>query len=319
MKNYIDALIERLTDEYGFYICSIAPAKRGFYGETWEIQTEEKIFFVKIDYWKYHKEVFKRSLVVIDYMIRSGIIFCPTIQLTKSGRLYCIFNKGIVSVSEYIEGDNREDYPIEELFMRLADIYKLDKSGVDLETEDFSIHIYEQYQQLSRGSNVSDRITHNLHEKKEIIELYAKRLRLFSNRCKDNMVDFCITHGDAGGNCIISDDSFYIIDWDSVKIAPIERDVWFSINDNQQIVLIQNTLRKKGLNYKLKKEYLCYYCYYSFFLYLTEYLQSYIEAKDNKKKDELEEAVVEYLNNSWIWERLKAADKIVETELYKEA
>lgn len=37
---------------------------------------------------------------------------------------------------------------------------------------------------------------------------------------------FHITHGDAGGNCILSKEQLFLVDWDSCLLAPIERDAW---------------------------------------------------------------------------------------------
>ena len=56
-----------------------------------------------------------------------------------------------------------------------------------------------------------------------------------------------------------------IVDWDSVKLAPIERDAWFYICNSNQLSIINDVIQKYKLGYMLKQERLCYYCYYSFF------------------------------------------------------
>lgn len=43
---YMDSLIGKLTLEYGFAVRKIVPAKRGFFGETWKIETEAAEYFV---------------------------------------------------------------------------------------------------------------------------------------------------------------------------------------------------------------------------------------------------------------------------------
>lgn len=56
--DYMNELANFLLCEYNFKVQSISPAKRGFYGETWNVQTEKNTYFVKIDYWSHHKESF---------------------------------------------------------------------------------------------------------------------------------------------------------------------------------------------------------------------------------------------------------------------
>ena len=43
------------------------------------------------------------------------------------------------------------------------------------------------------------------------IEHRAKRLRLFSERCRSDLSSFVITHGDAGGNFITDGEKDYIV------------------------------------------------------------------------------------------------------------
>ena len=68
---------KQLTWEYGFAIRNIVPAKRGFFGETWKVQTDDADYFVKMDEWDFHKESYKNSLPVINYMVGEGISFIP--------------------------------------------------------------------------------------------------------------------------------------------------------------------------------------------------------------------------------------------------
>lgn len=309
MDGYLLALTKVLEEEYAFHIYNITPAQRGFFGETWKIETDEGNYFVKIDYWEYHQESYGTSLFAVAYMNACGILSIPGLRLTADERVYCLWNEGVISVSEYIEGENHEEYPIRDLFENLVPIYKLDTQDLNLEIEEFNTDIFNKYQQFISHPGRSEIMIQYLREKENIISAYNKRLKWLSDQCVYNNDDFCITHGDAGGNCIISDYDFHIIDWDSVKIAPIERDAWFFICDDDKIETIQNVLYENGIYYELNKKYLCYYCYYSFFYYITEYLQSYICSKEEKRKKDLENGMKEYLDNGWIWNQLKKAEE----------
>lgn len=98
-----------------------------------------------------------------------------------------------------------------------------------------------------------------------MISSYAERLNYLSEICCRDLSNFHITLGDAGGNCILNGEQFFIVDWDSVKLAPIERDAWFYICNSNQLSIINDVIQKYKLGYMLKQERLCYYCYYSFF------------------------------------------------------
>ncbi len=102
---------------YGFLVKNIHAAKRGFYGETWDVQTENGKCFLKIDYWDHHKKGFQNSLPVIQYMTHSGILFIPKIVKTKEGCLYSGFRQGTAVVFEHIPGELSEDYSTVQLLL----------------------------------------------------------------------------------------------------------------------------------------------------------------------------------------------------------
>ena len=120
--------------------------------------------------------------------------------------------------------------------------------------------------------------------------------------------DLHITHGDAGGNCILNGKRFVIMDWDSVKLAPAERDAWFFLCDEKQIAAISCQLEEQGAGYPLRQERLCYYCYESFFLYLTEYMENILCAQEEGRRQRMEKALAGYLADNWIYRQLGIAD-----------
>ncbi len=308
-ESYLDHLTKMITDEYGISAKKVIPAKRGFFGETWKLQTYNANYFIKIDYWDYHKEAYRRSLPAIDFMTNQGVSFIPQIIKTKSGELSCRFNNGVVAIFDFVDGENMEDYPIGRLFEHLARVYKLDKNCITLEKETFDTTILDTFKRLKDDAHLPQGMTDKLYEKMELISRYSERLRFFSDICKNDMENFYITHGDAGGNCILNGNHFYIIDWDSLKLAPIERDVWFFMSDNNQLDDINAILYNNDVDYKLNPDRLCYYCYYSFFFYLTEYLQSILHARSGEQKQNITNNLIEYLNSSWIFRQLKSADE----------
>jgi len=45
--------------------------------------------------------------------------------------------------------------------------------------------------------------------------------------CQEKDFDTRLTHGDAPGNVLYTNEDLFIIDWDDLMLAPIERDLWF--------------------------------------------------------------------------------------------
>ena len=307
---YMDCLRQFLLCEYGFQVKKLLPAKRGFYGETWNIQTENEKFFLKMDYWEHHKESFQNSLPVIRYMTDSGISFIPKIIQTKSGCLYGRFRQGIAVVFAHIPGELSEEYATEQLYSCLARVYRLNTEGLELETETFEGRKAEVFRQLRDQPGLPAEVTTALAEKAGDISRYMERLKRFAAACQSSKEHFHLTHGDAGGNCIRNGAQLSIVDWDGVMLAPIERDAWIYICDEGEIDKVNSVLAENGINYVLEPDRLCYYCYDFFFHYLNEYLRSLLEAENEWQKEEIAKGLTGYLTDCWIYERLDTADSI---------
>ena len=301
-------IFKRLLQEYDFDIRRILPAKRGFFGETWKLETDTADYFLKIDYWKHHQESYRNSLAVVEYMTDHGISFIPQIVKTRCGGLYCSIRHGIAAVFQYVQGENRENYPLERLFGQLAQVYRLDITGVELGSETFGTEILDKFQTLRNAPKLPVEIKEALDAKQSAVFKYSERLKLFSSVCRDRIEDFHITHGDAGGNCILNENDFFIVDWDSVMYAPIERDAWLFMYDNRLSDKVHAVLLQNGIDCKFSPERFCYYCYYSFFYYLTEYIQALLSAAEDEQKFRIAESLLEYLSHCWIYKRLETAD-----------
>lgn len=306
----LKVLIELLTLEYGFQVKNIVPAKRGFYGETWEVQTEKEKYFVKIDKWTYHQKIYQNSLDIVQYITDSGISFVPKIIKTKDDKLCCNTNRGIIAVFEYVQGEVYDCCPVERLYNHLTKIYQLNTDIITLKAETFDTEIIHTFHNLKNSPKLSIEVKKAFDKKDWIVSKYEKRLKIFSALCKENKKNFYITHGDAGGNCLLQGNQFFLVDWDTVMLAPVERDAWVYICEKQSLDKINAILAQNGINYTLEQNRLCYYCYYFYFYYLNEYLKSILSTENEKQKVEIIQSLCEYLDNSWIHKRLDIANSI---------
>lgn len=306
-KKYTTQLVDFIEQEYGITANSIVPAKRGYYGETWRMDTTNGKYFLKLDYSPQHQIKYRNSLEVVEYLCNNGIDFISSIIKTRTGDLYSIFNSAILGIFVWVDGENIEtdETKIPEYKM-LSKIYTLTKSGFEIPSIEFSndraLHFFNKWEQL-KTEPINEEIkvvleVFKLH--KEILNHYSERLSYFSKICQNTKSQFYITHGDAGGNLLVDNNNYHIIDWDEVMYAPLERDAWVMCCYDWALNAFHDALKQNNISYELRPEYLAFYCYHMFFLYLGEFLNDF--TKYGTKKE------IEDYFDSWIMERMKYAD-----------
>ncbi|MDR2569472.1 MAG: aminoglycoside phosphotransferase family protein [Oscillospiraceae bacterium] len=294
---YRHNLTEFIKSEYGIKTIHISAAERGFYGETWKLNTQKADYFLKMVYCDDHKYVYERSFSVIQHLCDHGIDFISRIVKSKSGELSTHFDGAVIGVFNWIEGENIEtDATKESEYQMLAKVYAVAYDGLNIPEEDFSYRYSDEF--FTRWATLSNRQTLSLLKKnRQKLEHRAKRLNLFSRLCRDDKTDFVITHGDAGGNFIMSSGRNFIVDWDGAVLAPPERDAWVMCGHKWARDAFNNALRQNGIAYSLRLERLAYYCYRFFFFYLNAFVSS------DSQADILEEYI-----DSWIEDSIRWAD-----------
>ena len=307
--HYLCRLRAFFCDKYGVLASSISPAKRGYYGETWRLDSPDGRFFLKLDYSPFHQNKYRNSLEVVQYLCDSGIDFISKPIKTKTGELYSRFDSAILGVFAWIEGENIEtdETKIPE-YQMLGQIYPLTKPGFDIPSLAFSDDraktFFSKWERLKADpKNADDLAVLSLLERhRETLERYAVRLTHFSARCKEDIPLFYLTHGDAGGNLLYGNGKYSIVDWDEVMYAPLERDAWVMCCREWALKAFEEALKRNGIDYRLKPERLAFYCYHMYFLYLGEFLD---DVTLYGKRQE-----IEGFFDGWILDRMKYADSI---------
>lgn len=108
---------------------------------------------------------------------------------------------------------------------------------------------------------------------------------------------------DAGGNFFVGNGRNYILDWDEVMYAPLERDAWVMGCYDWARRLFNDTLQANGIDDRLCPERLAFYCYHMFFFYLGEFLQVH-PMQDKRQRIRV------YFEDGWILSRIRFADTI---------
>ena len=310
---YKRRLLEFVQCEYGMELTNITPAKRGYYGETWRLETVSRSYFLKLDY-SPHQAIYERSFPVVEYLRNYGAEFISRIAKTKEGELSARFDGAVLGVFDWIDGENvqNEQTKIAEYGI-LGKVYAVPVSGVPICRETFSSAsadlFFSQWNRLKGIPDDSSKRILSIFEKfHERLTRRAERLSIFAGYCKSDTSHFYITHGDAGGNVIANSDDFFLVDWDDPRVAPPERDAWFCLYWDWAMTAFNDVLRANGINYTLRSERLAYYCYHSFFFYLTEYMQTYFDIDDTN--GEIASELLKYFDG-WIEEEIRYADKML--------
>jgi len=310
-SEYTNQLMGFIREKYHINTISITPAKRGYYGETWKLDAVNNSYFVKLDYFTRHQKLYRNSLAVVEYLCNNGIDFISKIVKTRDDRLYSSFNSAVLGVFEWIDGKNIEtDDTKTPEYQMLCKIYPLTKQGFDIPTAEFSdntaVRFYEKWKKLKNAPlKEANSIVDSLLERhSEKLSHCASRLSHFASFCGKNKADFYITHGDAGGNFFVSNGRNYIVDWDEVMYAPLERDAWVMCCRNWARKLFNDTLRSNNIAYELRPERLAFYCYHMYFLYLGEFFDDFMVHGISASIEEYFEA------DYFMAERIKFADMI---------
>lgn len=310
VQTYEEQLISYIQTEYGIAARSLSPAKRGFFGETWQLITDSSCYFVKIIYWAHQKEKYRNSFSTIDFLLEQGINFILKPVPTICGTLYGEFQGGVVGVFAYVTGDNREDYPLERLFSRLGKIYQLTPPEGIVPKEQLDAAVLKSYDALKKQVRaLTVDFDEICAENETLISRCRERLLKFTALCQNEPVTLVVTHGDAGGNCILEGESFTIIDWDDPKLAPPERDAWFFMQQWWQIDVINKSILDAGFPYSMNSRLLCYYCYNSFFQYMCEYFQAYLGSGSVEQRSGFIKDFRNYFS-SWVIFPISVADTI---------
>jgi len=304
---YKNRLCDFIRQTYGLEPGQITPAKRGFYGETWRLDTACGRFFVKLDYSDAHKGVYERSFPLIEHLRGHGIGFISKIVKTSRGELCVQFDGAVLGIFEWIDGENIEtDDTKWPEYQMLAKVYTVPTAGLTLRREDFSARsaamFFRLWNRLKRAPTEEGaaRVLTLFEHNRSRLEHWAKRLSHFSGACEGDLSHFFITHGDAGGNLIADGDRFFLVDWDDPILAPPERDAWFMCPHEWAADVFHRALRQNGIRYTLRPERLAYYIYHYIFFYLTEYLEGFPKANTAKEIEEYFEG--------WLMERVRHAD-----------
>ena len=279
---YIARMEAFLTARYGLHACRITPCARGFYGETWRAESEGQAYFVKIICYRLHMSDYMESFRVVEYLRERGITHISQPIPDTSGNSFNLFEDGVLAVFAFVEGEHTEDYPLEPLFRLLARQYRVDTTELTpIRMERFTTGALRDFVRAVERLTSSkipeaSRILDPLCAHQDALRNTAELARRAAALCRDDEEAFCITSGDVGGNVIVQGGRMTIVDWDSMMLAPPERDLWFYMWSDAQTDLINRVLSESHFPYALRPQRFAFYASSQHFFYLTEFIEAFI-------------------------------------------
>lgn len=280
---YTRRLAECIARAYALDVDSMQAAPRGWYGETWSVQTGQGRFFCKIITHPTHGANYRRSFAALNTMHNMGIDFVSQAVQTLWGDWHLAFEEGTLGLFRHVEGVHTEDYPLEQLFGHLAQIYRLPVEEFQVPAEDFSCGIIEEtwgYLRQAEQADAKGRELAGLIKQGGDLQRCARVLQLSAAKCRCDAGGLVVTSGDVGGNVIMQGDKMTIIDWDDIRLAPIERDLWYYMWEEGQRELIDRVLEQSGTGRQLNAQRLVFSCMRMHFFYMCEYMRCFLYAPE---------------------------------------
>lgn len=170
----------------------------------------------------------------------------------------------IFLLSEFIAGNHPSYEPNELKSDQLASIFnrlhEIDIAAYpQIRQEKFNISYalgIRKWLNIARSlDEITQKMLDKLIENKELIELAISHLVDLQSKFSQDKFPFVLTHGDAHHfNILQNQDELFLLDWENLKIAPRERDLWHY----DQMPLIDEYLRLNSsftINYDLFRFY----------------------------------------------------------------
>ena len=175
----------------------------------------------------------------------------------------------------------REDCPPETLYGLLAWVYRLPAETLSLPREDFGTGVLAEYAALRQNPRAPEETKAVLERFELRLSGYAERLARFSDLCQGDASGFCITHGDAGGNCMYDE-------------KMVHRGLGQRRAGPHRAGRVDFSPRNIDIDFSSK--------------YLTACLRALIETENADARATLAQGMEEYLSGCWIDARMDAAD-----------
>ncbi|MHB1154565.1 MAG: hypothetical protein ACYCWE_03345 [Eubacteriales bacterium] len=256
----MENIIKQIEMAYGFSIKSYAPAPRGFWAETFIINTDKNKYFIKI-----HKdfpwESTLRTSLDIQFQMAEQINYIPKPIKTQNNMiLHTLDDKRIASLYTYIDGINYFTNDVCEVLSLMANIYNLNiKCDSKYDYKFYAEKIMGEMQ-INEYDTQSEILRNFIKQNRGVYIKYWNLYKILVNQIRNKNSKCYLTHGDIAKNLMIdANKQVFIVDWDRIHLGPIELDLNEFVDRNTNITKLENTAKNAGLDWKFDKDYHNYF------------------------------------------------------------
>lgn len=255
-------LISCLADAYGLSINDVSFLPLGADVNTAvyrAVTTDDVAYFVKL-----RRGAFDSASVLVPHILRArGISHVIAPIPTRSGDLWTSSREFTVILYPFIAGESGFDRPLTDeqwvafgdALNRMHSIHLPEEITAKLPRESFDARWRESvraFQERVEHETFDDPaaagLANLLRAKRDTVSHIVNRAEELGDELSKRPLDMVLCHGDIhAGNVLIDDHTMYIVDWDTLTIAPKERDLMFI---GAGIGLVWNSPREEELFYR---------------------------------------------------------------------
>ncbi|OIA98743.1 kinase [Paenibacillus sp. LC231] len=234
-----------LKEYYGLDRTHVVPQKGGWAALAYKVQSERHAYFLKV-YEKSRASTPKWTALIDDYVpvllwleehsrLKGKI---PVPILTKDGCYQCEDDEGIYLLYEYIVGDTIADTKltkdqVRQLAEMIAELHRYGEE-VPLVTsamkESFTVPFLEQLRSTLDGElpdHLGKVLLHHIDSMKKLM----LKIEELSEALKNRDLRMALCHTDVHGWNLMSTGQLKLIDWEGLKLAPVEADMMSFVDE----------------------------------------------------------------------------------------
>jgi len=257
-----------LQKYYNLQSFTIKKAPRGFTAQTFFVHSQEK-YLLKIIPKERVDQNFEKVLKSLSKIAQLGVCNITRIQTDKNQNLSVDLGNAVAILffkidAEWVLPDNLSKDEYMQMIDLLKKIHSYTKKITNLPIEDFAfdkhIIIKELIKKLEINENLDKKSSLLKNELSKYIPFIKKQIKLFEWILDRALIEakkskWVITHGDSPGNIMVKEGEVFIIDWDGLLLAPIERDVVLIREEHIDYFMNYNAINPIVFNYYILQRY----------------------------------------------------------------
>lgn len=289
-------LVRWLQENYPLQIVKLVSVPKGEIGDNYiAITSDNEKYFLKI-YLRSKLHIdnpqgLENTLGLTSRLHELGIQNIPYPIKTKTGSMEANFGEYSIAISNFIDGENPEITPkVATKFAKLiSKVHQVNVENINLPVEPFDTtyanKLREQLETLEKGAQSNkqkEKLKSLLLPHKTLFFSQLKKLDEFCERAKQKEKTLVVTHGDLIPDNLLLDKNggAFIVDWDTARLSPPERDVWFFASAYGYVFL--RSYKESNPYVKLDIDFISFYMY-------KRYIEDMVYWADQILLDEVDE------------------------------